>query len=175
MAKEISGRGRRRSGDEKGNQGVGDFRFTNILQFFFYLLSFLLFYHFFSTLFLPTTFTHTHTHDPHPRPTPTPGTHDLYPLPTTHDIQLHSKSTQCSVLNSCKQTLFYFSYRSFQKHRRALENERGARGRKIKNVYRHLWGKRGVLSPSPMLTPHRYHLRVRSADYYLKYFTMKQQ
>ena len=30
VAKEISGRGRRRSRDEKGNQGVGDFRFINI-------------------------------------------------------------------------------------------------------------------------------------------------
>ena len=29
-----TGRGRRRSRDEKGNQGVGDFRFTNILQLF---------------------------------------------------------------------------------------------------------------------------------------------
>ena len=78
-----TGRGRRRSRDEKGNQGVRDFRFINILQrfsicFFFSitLLCLSLFYNF----FLPTTFTHTHD----PRPTPT--THDLYPLPTTHDI-----------------------------------------------------------------------------------------
>ena len=34
VAQEISGRGRRRVRDEKGNQGVGDFRFINILQFF---------------------------------------------------------------------------------------------------------------------------------------------
>ena len=27
---------------------------------------------------------------------------------------------------ACRQTLFYFSFRSFQKHRRARENERGA-------------------------------------------------
>ena len=29
------------------------------------------------------------------------------------------------------QTLFYFSFRSFQKHRRARENERGARARAL--------------------------------------------
>ena len=71
-----TGRGRRRSRDEKANQGVGDFRFTNILQLFSFLFfSITLLYHLFSILFLPTTFTHTHTH-----------THDLYPRPTTHDI-----------------------------------------------------------------------------------------
>ena len=69
-----TGRGRRRSPDEKGNQGVGDIRFTNILQLFsiYFFFSITLLYHFFSILFLPTTFTHTHTHDPRP-------------LPTTHD------------------------------------------------------------------------------------------
>ena len=90
VAKEISGKGRRRSGDEKGNQGVGDFRFINILQissiYYYYFC-----YHLFSILFLPTTFTHTHTHthDSHPRPTtsthyprPTTHTHDPRPLPT---------------------------------------------------------------------------------------------
>ena len=65
VAKEISGRGRRRSGDEKGNQGVGDFRFINILQIFsiyyYYFLSF------FSILVLPTP------------------AHDPRPLATTHD------------------------------------------------------------------------------------------
>ena len=83
VAKEISGRGQTRSRDEKGNQGVGDFRFINILQLvsIYFFFSIILLCHFFSIRFLPTTFTHTHTHDP--RPTPT--THDLYPLPTTHD------------------------------------------------------------------------------------------
>ena len=57
-----TGRGRRRSPDEKGNQGVGDIRFTNILQlfsiyFFFFQLRY--FYYFFSILFLPTTFSYT--------------------------------------------------------------------------------------------------------------------
>ena len=37
-----------------------------------FFFSTILLYHFFSILFLPTTFTHTHTHDPRP-------------LPTTHD------------------------------------------------------------------------------------------
>ena len=68
-----TGRGRR-SRDEKGNQGVGDILFTNILQLFsiYFFFSITLLYHLFSILFLPTTFTHTHTHDPRP-------------LPTTHD------------------------------------------------------------------------------------------
>ena len=82
VAKEISGRRRRRIGDENGNQGVGDFRFRNILQIF-SIYYYYFFLSFFSTLFLPTKFTPTHAH-PHPRPTPT--THDLYPLPTTHDF-----------------------------------------------------------------------------------------
>ena len=71
-----TGRGRRNR-NEKDNQGVGDIRFTNILYLFsiYFFFSVTLRYHFFSILFLPTTFTHTHTHDP--RPT----THD--PRPTT--------------------------------------------------------------------------------------------
>ena len=32
---------------------------------------------------------------------------------------------------ACKRTLFYFSFRPFQKHRRGSENKRGARERKI--------------------------------------------
>ena len=70
-----TGRGRR-SRDEKGNQGVGDIRFTNILQLFsiYFFFSITLLNHF-TILFLPTTFTHNHTHDP--RPT----TH--HPPPTT--------------------------------------------------------------------------------------------
>ena len=56
--------GRRRSHDEKGNQGVGGFRFTNILELFsiYFFLSMTLLYHFFPYFFctrpLPTT------HDP---------------------------------------------------------------------------------------------------------------
>ena len=82
VAKEISGGGRRRSSDEKGNQGVRDFRFINILQlfsicFFFSitLLYLFLFYNFFCPRHLPTPT----THDPHPQPT----TSTLYPRPTT--------------------------------------------------------------------------------------------
>ena len=66
IAKDKSGRGRRRSREQKGNQGVRDFRFINILQLFLFasflqLLYFIFF--FFIILFL--------THDiyPHPRPT----------------------------------------------------------------------------------------------------------
>ena len=75
VVKEISGRGRRRS-REKGNQGVGDFRFINILQLF--SIYFIIF---FQLLYIIIFFCTFFTHDiyPHPRPT----THDLYPLPTT--------------------------------------------------------------------------------------------
>ena len=48
VAKKISGRGLRRSRDEKGNQGVRDFSFSNILQlfsiYFFQLLYFIIFF-----------------------------------------------------------------------------------------------------------------------------------
>ena len=59
------GRGRR-SRDEKGNQKVGDIRFTNISQLFsiYFFFSITLLYHIFPILFLPTTFTHTNFHDP---------------------------------------------------------------------------------------------------------------
>ena len=70
VAKKISGRGRRKSRNEKGNQGFGDFRFINILQLFLFISFFqLLYFIIFSILFLPTTFTH--THDPRPLPLPT--------------------------------------------------------------------------------------------------------
>ena len=60
MAKEKSGRGRRRS-REKGYQGVEDFRFITfiIFSFFFSILYFIIFFY---TLF-------THFVYPHPRPT----------------------------------------------------------------------------------------------------------
>ena len=68
LAKEKSGRGRRRS-REKANQGVGDFRFITITIFFFQLLYFIIS---FFTLFTHDIYSHPHPH--------------LYPLPTTHDI-----------------------------------------------------------------------------------------
>ena len=79
VAKKIPWRGLRRSRDEKGNQGVRDFRFSNILQLFsIYFFQLLYFIIFFSILFFThdiyTHPTHTHTH-----------THDPRPLPTTHD------------------------------------------------------------------------------------------
>ena len=78
MAKEKSGRRQRRS-REKGNQGVGDFRFINFTICFSFSVSTTLLYHFFSILFF--------THDiyPHPHPHPRPTTDDPRPLPTTHD------------------------------------------------------------------------------------------
>ena len=81
VAKEMSGRGRRRGRDEQGNQGVGYFRFINILQ----LVSIYFFFNYFTLSFFFLYPRHL------PTPTPTPTTHDLYPLPTTHDIiKLHS-------------------------------------------------------------------------------------
>ena len=77
VAKKISGRGRRRSRDEKGNHGVGDFRFTNISQ----LFSIYFFFNYFTLSYFFLYF-----FNPWHLPTPTPTTYDLYPLPTTHDI-----------------------------------------------------------------------------------------
>ena len=72
VAKKMSGRGRRKSRNEKGNQGLGDFRFINILQLFLFISFFQLLYF---IIFSYTFFTH-HIY-PHPRPT----THDLYHYP----------------------------------------------------------------------------------------------
>ena len=68
VAKEISGRGRRRSRDEKGNQGVGDLRFINISQLFsiYFFFNYFLLYHFFYSFF---------PHDIYPHPRPTTSTH----------------------------------------------------------------------------------------------------
>ena len=73
--------------DEKGNQGVGDFRFINILQFFsIYYYYFIIFSILFFTHDIYPYLAHTHTRDPHSRPTTSPH----YPVPTNHDIQQHS-------------------------------------------------------------------------------------
>ena len=80
VAKEISGRGRRRS-DETGKRKLRSlgFSFHNLYftTFFYFVISFfffhLLYFIIFYILFLSTTFIHTHTHDSHPRPT----THDI--------------------------------------------------------------------------------------------------
>ena len=78
VAKEILGRARRSSRDEKGKQGVGDVRFINILQVFsiYFFFSITLLYHIFLIFFF--------IHDiyPHPRPT----THD--PRPKTFSCTL---------------------------------------------------------------------------------------
>ena len=90
--KEISGRGRRRSYDEKGNHGVGDLRFINILQFFsiYFVFSITSYYIIFSILFLPTTFTHTHTHDSRPLPI----TYDPRHLATLAQVKFSAKPNQ---------------------------------------------------------------------------------
>ena len=69
VAKEISVRGRRRSRDEKGNQGVGDFRFINILQLF---SIYFFFFNYFTRSFFFLYFFY-----PRHLPTPTPTTHDI--------------------------------------------------------------------------------------------------
>ena len=61
-------------GEGEQEQGIGN-RFSFHEFYNFLLFNFLIF--FLKTFFLPTTIAHTHTHDPRP-------------LPTTHDIQLHS-------------------------------------------------------------------------------------
>ena len=76
VSKEISGRGRTRSRGVKGNQGVGDFRFINILQFF---SIYYYYYYYYFLSFFPYFFTHDIY--PHPHPRPTTSTH--YPRPTT--------------------------------------------------------------------------------------------
>ena len=74
-------------------------------------------------------------------------------IPWITDLEINGfawKECDRSVRNvplACTQT-FYVSFRSFQKHQ-------GAR-KKNKNICRHLWEKRGLLSPSPMSTPY-YH------------------
>ena len=80
VAKELSGRGRTRS-SEKGNQGVGDVRFINILQLNFFYLFFLiaLLHHFFPYLF-------------YPRNLPTPTTHAPRHLATLVSSHLLSKT-----------------------------------------------------------------------------------
>ena len=75
VSKEISERGRTRSRGVKGNQGVGDFRFKKILQFF------SIYYYYYYLSFFPILFYPRHL----PTPTPTTYTHDPRPLPTTHD------------------------------------------------------------------------------------------
>ena len=63
------------------NQGVGDFRFINILKLFS-----IYFFFFFSILFTLSFFFYTFfNHDIYPHPHPRPNTHYPRPLPTTHD------------------------------------------------------------------------------------------
>ena len=78
VSKEISGRGRTRSRGVKGNQGVGDFRFKNIVQFF------SIYYYYYFLSFLPYFFTHDIY--PHRHPRSTTSTH--YPRPTTFSYTL---------------------------------------------------------------------------------------
>ena len=86
-----TGRGRR----SRDDQGVGDIRFTNILQLFsiYFFFSITLLYHFFLYFFYPRHL---------PTPTPTPTTHDPRPLPTT--------STHDSRPTTFSYTPFHFSF-----------------------------------------------------------------
>ena len=90
--------------------------------------------------------------------------------------------------------LFFFAFFSKtsanSRAKRARKNERGARERKIHNVCRHLWEKRGLLSPSPpyvnvsSLSPPRsqYQLNwtngigdINCLGNWFKYFTIRQK
>ena len=64
-------------------------------------------------------------------------------------ILIQILSMECT-LSLYTDVLFLFSF--FSKHQRARK--------KNKNICRHLWEKRGLLSPSPMSTPYHYHLHV---------------
>ena len=87
VAKEISGRGRRKS-REKGNELVGNFRFINNLKLFYiYFVLITLLYHFFPILFLPTTFTHTHA---------------FYPLSPTFSYTPFHVTSRCSCAGTAK-------------------------------------------------------------------------
>ena len=98
VAKEISGRGRRRSRDEKGNQGVGDLRFINISQLFstYFFFNYFILYHFFYSFF---------THDiyPHPHPRPTTSTHVTYDprhlatLAKPNQVARASRASKCNL------------------------------------------------------------------------------
>jgi len=80
VAKEISGRGRRRS-REKGNEGVGDFRFINILKIFIFILIQL---EYFTLSFFCLYFFY-----PRHLPTPTHSTHYPRHLATPSFTSLH--------------------------------------------------------------------------------------
>ena len=86
MAKEISGRGRRRS-REKGNQGLGDIRFINISQLFFTI-----FFNYFTLSFFPYFF----PDDLYPRPTTFSYTRQVEPSEIyrrhTYEVELGSTS-----------------------------------------------------------------------------------
>ena len=78
-----------------GNQGVGDIRFTNVFTtYFYFFFSITLLYHYFSILFLPTTFNHTHSHNPRPLPT----THDPRHLATLIDAELTCLFIVCETM-----------------------------------------------------------------------------
>ena len=98
VSKEISGRGRTRSRGVKGNQGVGDFHFINILQFFsIYFLS-----------FLPYFFTNDVY--PHRHPRPTTSTHYLRPTTFSYTlIWLVTPNNSVPVLKS-RTAWFAFSW-----------------------------------------------------------------
>ena len=60
----------------------------------YFFFSITLLYHYFSILFLPTTFNHTHTHNPRPLPT----THDPRHLATLIDAELTCLFIVCETM-----------------------------------------------------------------------------
>ena len=76
---------------ENGNQGVGDFRFINILQLF-------SIYSFFFSYFTLSLFFYTFFY---PRHLPTPTTDDFYPLPTTFNYARSAFDTSPQNIAPC--------------------------------------------------------------------------
>ena len=93
-------------------------------------------------------------------------------------------SIQPPQVASCKQTLFYFSVRSFQKRRQASENDRGAQEKKKERMSVDIFGEKeiyiNVLSLSPPRSQYQLNWANKNRDInclcnWLKYFTLKQQ
>ena len=57
-------------------------------------------------------------------------------------------SIQQPQVASCKQTLFYFSVRSFQKRRQASENDRGAQEKKKERMSVDIFGEKEIFALS---------------------------
>ena len=127
VAQEKSGRGRRGS-REKGNQGVGDFRFVNILQLFLFIFIIILLFFFnyftlsfFLYFFLPTTFNQTyarstHSHD-QPRPLTMHSPRHLATLPSDNFLSKNSAQIQNLTCWHCRGVKSFIAFNGIFKER----------------------------------------------------------